>query len=54
MIASAIDAAGAERTGLLLVASMLVLALIEHVLLVTPLPPTLLWRWAMRPAAPTP
>jgi putative photosynthetic complex assembly protein 2 len=53
MIASAIDASGAARTGLLLVASMLVLALIEHVLLVTPLPPTLLWRWALRPPATT-
>ena len=54
MITSAIDASGAARTGLLLVASMLVLALIEHVLLVTPLPPTLLWRWALRPATPAP
>ena len=52
-IGSAIDASGAERIGLLLVASMLVLALIEHVLLVTPLPPTLLWRWALRPPATT-
>lgn len=42
-------AAGADaRTALLLVASLLVLALLEHVLLVLPLPPTLLWRWALR------
>jgi putative photosynthetic complex assembly protein 2 len=54
MIAGAVDAgSGAERAGLLLVASLLVLALIEHVLLVAPLPPTLLWRWALR-AEPTP
>jgi putative photosynthetic complex assembly protein 2 len=59
MVGAAIDAAaGAERTGLLLVASMLVLALIEHLLLVTPLPASLLWRWALRnapeaPAAPS-
>jgi putative photosynthetic complex assembly protein 2 len=54
VVAAAIDASGAARTGLLLVASMLVLALIEHLLLVTPLPPTLLWRWALRPATPNP
>jgi putative photosynthetic complex assembly protein 2 len=55
MIVAAIDAGNAAaRTGLLLVASLLVLALIEHLLLVTPLPPTLLWRWALRTAASTP
>jgi putative photosynthetic complex assembly protein 2 len=54
LVAAAIAATGAARIGLLLVASMLVLALIEHVLLVTPLPPTLLWRWALRPATPAP
>jgi putative photosynthetic complex assembly protein 2 len=54
MITSAIDASGAERAGLLLVASLLVLALIEHVLLVAPLPPTWLWRWALRTAPSTP
>jgi putative photosynthetic complex assembly protein 2 len=54
LIASAMDTSGAERTGLLLVASLLVLALIEHVLLVAPLPPTLLWRWALRTAPSTP
>ncbi|MFO1330578.1 MAG: putative photosynthetic complex assembly protein PuhE [Rubrivivax sp.] len=42
-------AAGADaRTALLLVASLLVLALVEHLLMVLPLPPTLLWRWALR------
>jgi putative photosynthetic complex assembly protein 2 len=55
MIVAAIDAGNAAaRTGLLLVASLLVLALIEHLLLVTPLPPTLLWRWALRTAPSTP
>jgi putative photosynthetic complex assembly protein 2 len=55
MIGAAIDAgSAAERTGLLLVASLLVLALLEHLLLVTPLPPTLLWRWALRTAPSTP
>jgi putative photosynthetic complex assembly protein 2 len=55
VIGAAIDAgSAAERTGLLLVASLLVLALIEHLLLVTPLPPTLLWRWALRTAPSTP
>jgi putative photosynthetic complex assembly protein 2 len=48
MIDAAIGAGGALRTGLLLVCSMLVLAVIEHLLLVTPLPASLLWRWAMK------
>ncbi len=50
LIVGAVDADGAARTGLLLVASLLVLALIEHVMLVAPLPPSLLWRWALRTA----
>ncbi len=54
MIAAAIDAGGAARTGLLLVTSLLVLALIEHLMLVAPLPPTLLWRWALRSAPTSP
>jgi putative photosynthetic complex assembly protein 2 len=53
LIAAALDAGGAERVGLLLVSSMLVLALLEHLLMVTPLPPTALWRWALRHPAPT-
>jgi hypothetical protein len=40
----------ARRTGLLLVATMLWLAVIEHWLLVLPLESTALWRWAMRHA----
>jgi putative photosynthetic complex assembly protein 2 len=48
MVDAAIGAGGALRAGLLLVCSMLVLAVIEHLLLVTPLPASLLWRWAMK------
>jgi putative photosynthetic complex assembly protein 2 len=48
MIDAAIGAGGALRAGLLLVCSMLVLAVLEHLLLVTPLPASLLWRWAMK------
>lgn len=46
---------GGARTGLLLVSSLCVLAVIEHLLLVAPLPASLLWRWALRtPQAPAP
>lgn len=34
--------------GLLLVSSMLAMAILEHLLLVLPLPSTALWRWALR------
>lgn len=42
------------RTGWLLLASLLSLALLEHLMMVLPLSPALLWRWAMRtsPGAP--
>ncbi len=53
MIVAAVQTGGAERVGLLLVASMLVLALIEHLLMVTPLSALALWRWAVRTPAPT-
>jgi putative photosynthetic complex assembly protein 2 len=36
------------RTGWLLLASLLVLALIEHLMMVLPLSPAALWRWALR------
>ena len=36
------------RTGSLLLASLLVLALVEHLLMVLPLSPAALWRWALR------
>jgi putative photosynthetic complex assembly protein 2 len=54
MIGAAIDASGPARAGLLLVASMLALALVEHVLMVVPLQSTWLWRWALRPQPTTP
>lgn len=38
----------AAAVGSALVATLLVLAIIEHLLLVLPIPATLLWRWAMR------
>jgi putative photosynthetic complex assembly protein 2 len=53
LVATAIDASGAARIGQLLVASMLVLALVEHLLMVTPLSATALWRWALRSPAPS-
>ena len=55
LVLQAIDGSGAARIGALLVASLLLLAVAEHLLLVLPLPPTALWRWALRetpPAAP--
>ena len=48
LIAAAIRADAAQRTGLLLVASMLVFALLEHLLMVLPMQPSVLWRWALR------
>ena len=37
-----------EVVGLVLVSTMLTLAILEHFLLVLPLPSTALWRWALR------
>lgn len=50
MVNDAIDArgSGAYATGQLLVATLLVLAIVEHWLMVLPLQATALWRWAMR------
>jgi len=42
---------GGARTGHLLVASLLALAVAEHLLMVLPLQSSRLWRWAMRPQA---
>jgi len=53
LIVAAIDGSGAARVGSLLVASMLVLALVEHLLMVTPLSAMALWRWALRSPAPS-
>ena len=38
----------AEVVGLVLVSTMLAMAILEHFLLVLPLPSTALWRWALR------
>lgn len=54
LVLHAIDSSGAARVGALLVASLTVLAVAEHLLLVLPLPPTALWRWALRDNAPKP
>lgn len=43
----AIAADGGERTARLLLGSTLVLALAEHLMMVLPLQPTALWRWAL-------
>ena len=48
LASAAVSASGALQVGLLLVCSMLVLALVEHLLMVTPLSATALWRWALR------
>ena len=47
-----IDATPPETVGLILVGSMLTMAILEHFLLVLPLPSTALWRWAMRNRTP--
>lgn len=48
LVAEAMASHGGTRTGHLLVASMLTLALFEHLLMVLPWQGTALWRWAMR------
>lgn len=48
MLHAAADAAPVRAAGLWLAGSMLALAIVEHWLLVLPLPATALWRWAMR------
>jgi putative photosynthetic complex assembly protein 2 len=52
LVAAALDpaTAPAAAVGYTLVATLLVLAVVEHLLLVLPLPATALWRWAMRSA----
>lgn len=54
MVAAAVQAGPAAATGLILVTTMLALAILEHWLLVLPLPSTALWRWAMRKPADQP
>lgn len=45
------EATEAQTAGLLLVAALLALAVLEHVLMVLPLDATALWHWAMRSRA---
>ena len=42
----------AESVGYVLVSAMLAMAILEHFLLVLPLPSTALWRWALRSRVP--
>jgi putative photosynthetic complex assembly protein 2 len=48
LVDQALDAGGAQRVSLMLVAAMLSLAVLEHLLMVVPLQSSALWRWAMR------
>ena len=52
LVSAALDpaTAAAAAVGYTLVASLLVLAVVEHLMLVLPLSATALWRWAMRSA----
>jgi putative photosynthetic complex assembly protein 2 len=54
LVQGAIDPAATEpeRVGLLLVAALLALAIVEHLMMVLPIDVTALWRWAMRNHAP--
>ncbi len=45
----AVDLSGGVRTARVLLASLLVLAVVEHLMMVVPLQPSVLWRWALRP-----
>lgn len=54
LVAAAMALPGGERATRLLLASMLTLALFEHLLMVLPWQGTALWRWAMRRPAGTP
>jgi putative photosynthetic complex assembly protein 2 len=46
--ASSATATPADTVGFVLVSTMLAMAILEHFLLVLPLPSTALWRWALR------
>jgi putative photosynthetic complex assembly protein 2 len=48
LVATATETAGFQRVGLMLVASLLALGILEHWFLVLPLPEEALWRWALR------
>lgn len=51
LISAAAHTAGGARTAHLLLASLLVLALVEHLMMVLPLQPSALWKWALRQRA---
>jgi putative photosynthetic complex assembly protein 2 len=48
---SGLQAQGGAQVGGLLLATLLALAVIEHLMMVLPFPPELLWRWAQRKQA---
>lgn len=48
ILASSAEVSRAESVGYVLVSTMLAMAILEHFLLVLPLPSTALWRWALR------
>jgi putative photosynthetic complex assembly protein 2 len=52
LVADSLTATSGQQVGGLLVATMLAMAVVEHGLLVLPLPSTALWRWAMRHRGP--
>jgi putative photosynthetic complex assembly protein 2 len=45
------QASGGQQVGGLLLATLLALAVLEHLMMVLPFPPEVLWRWAQRRAA---
>jgi putative photosynthetic complex assembly protein 2 len=48
LVLGAQDTSGGEQAARLLLASLLALALVEHLMMVLPLEPSSLWRWALR------
>ncbi len=52
LVAQAREGAVTVNTGWVLLAALLGLAIVEHLLMLFPLPMQRLWGWAMRPAAP--
>ena len=53
VLASSPDVSRADSIGYVLVSTMLAMAILEHFLLVLPLPSTALWRWALRNRSPS-
>ena len=48
VLASSAEVSRTDSVGYILVSTMLAMAILEHFLLVLPLPSTALWRWALR------